>query len=149
MPSTNSRPAGHNGDGAQPGESQPGDAFLGGASSSGADTGRLRLEYRIRLARETWFYGPGAHQLLRLTAETKSLREACRRMGISYSKGRRIISVIEQQQGCAIVESKQGGKHGGSSVLTAQATELMKNYDAFYREAALGLQKLFEQYFPQ
>ena len=65
----------------------------------GHDLAHLRFDLQLRLAREQIFYGPGAHQLLQLTGETGSLLEACRQMGISYSKGRKIVASIERQTG--------------------------------------------------
>ena len=107
----------------------------------------LHPDIRIRLVREKPFYGPGAHQLLQLTEEIKSLREACRRMGISYSKGRNIIAVMEQQLGYPIIESQQGGPTGGCSVATSEGKELIRNYTGFCTEARQYLQKLFSKYF--
>jgi len=104
-------------------------------------------DIRIRIIREKPFYGPGPHQLLQLTEETNSLREACRQMGISYSKGRTIISLMEQQLGYPVIESKQGGKTGGHSVVTEKGKELMQNYTEFCAEAKQCLHELFVKYF--
>ena len=111
------------------------------------DLTRMHPDFRIRLMKERAFYGPGAHQLLQLTTETGSLLEACRKMGISYSKGRKIISDIEQQLGRSVLESQQGGKTGGQSVVTDEGTELMRRYSDFCDEARDCLHKLFEKHF--
>jgi len=110
---------------------------------------QLDHDIRIRIVREKPFYGPGAHQLLRLTEEVNSLREACRRMGISYSKGRGIIATMEQQLGYPVIESQQGGPTGGHSVLTPKGRELISSYAGFCAEARQHMQKLFDKYFPQ
>lgn len=55
------------------------------------DLTELNFDLRIRLMKERAFYGPGTHQLLQLTEETGSLLDACRLMGISYSKGRKTL----------------------------------------------------------
>lgn len=115
---------------------------------SGHDLNRVRFDLRLRLSGERVFYGPGAHQLLQLTGEAGSLLEACRQMGISYSKGRKIISAIEQQTGSPVLESRQGGPSGGRSVLTAQGRALLERYDAFCAAANASLEALFEEYFP-
>jgi len=111
------------------------------------DLTELCPDARIRVVRERPFYGPGAHQLLQLTGEEGSLREACRLMGISYNKGRGIISLIEQQLGCPVIESKQGGKTGGHSSLTPKGEELVRNYAEFYSEAKQCLDELFLKHF--
>lgn len=108
----------------------------------------LRPVFRFQLMRDQRFYGPGAHQLLQLTEETGSLLEACRRMGISYSKGRKIISNLEQQMGRPILESTRGGKAGGASTLTPEGRELVHRYGAFCREAEECLSALFDKHFP-
>ena len=100
-------------------------------------------EIQIRLAREKAFYGPGAHQLLKLTDETSSLSEACRQMGISSSKGRAIIALIEQQLRRPVIEGQAGGKSGGYSILTHDGKELIRNYTKFCAEAKQCLNDLF------
>ena len=102
---------------------------------------------RIRLVRERIFYGPGAHQLLQLIDESGSLREACRQMGISYGKGRAIISIMEQQSGYPVIITKQGGKAGGYSIITEKGRELMRGYTAFNADAKQCLQELFDKHF--
>ena len=104
-------------------------------------------DFRIRIVREKPFYGPGAHQLLQLTEETNSLREACRQMGISYGKGRAIIALMEQQLGYPVIISQQGGKTGGYSVVTEEGKKLMRKYNEFHMEARQYLQELFGKYF--
>lgn len=111
------------------------------------DLSEMRPSFRFRLHREQPFYGPGAHHLLQLVEETGSLSNACRHMGISYSKGRKIIFTLEQQFGVPVIESRQGGKDGGFSYLTEDARELMRRYDAFCEEAQNTLLLLFEKHF--
>ena len=106
-------------------------------------------DFRIHIVKEKPFYGPGAHLLLQLTEETRSLRNACRQMGISYSKGRAIISLMEQQAGYPIMETQQGGKTGGYSIVTEKGKKLMHQYAEFYAEAKPYLQKLFDKHFAE
>jgi len=107
----------------------------------------IEVDARIRLVREKPFYGPGVHQLLLLTEETRSLREACRRMGLSYSKGRGIISAMEQQLGYPVIESRQGGKGGGYSVVTERGGDMARRYTAFCAEAKQNLDALYQKHF--
>lgn len=111
------------------------------------DLSEIRPSFRFRLNRERPFYGPGAHHLLQMIQETGSLSKACRHMGISYSKGRKIISTLEQQSGYSVIESYQGGRDGGFSRVTEEAQKLMRNYDAFCAEAETVLQELFKKHF--
>ena len=108
----------------------------------------LHPDVRIRLTKEKPFYGPGTHLLLQLTQDTGSLREACRHMGISYGKGRKLVEHVEQQLGYTIIESQQGGSKGGKSVVTAEAKKLMQNYAGFLEESKQCVNDIFLKYFP-
>ena len=114
---------------------------------AGHDLSELRPVFTFRLAREQVFYGPGVHQLLGLTEETGSLLAACRRMGLSYSKGRKIIAVLDSQLGCPALETQQGGKTGGRSLVTGEARKLMDKYERFCAEAREQLGQLFQRHF--
>lgn len=114
---------------------------------SDSDIMKIRMSFKIRLSREKVFYGTGVHQLLGLTEELGSLSGACQYMGISYSKGRKIIHIMEEQLGSPVLETRQGGKDGGYSHLTDVAKRLMKAYSGFISEAEEALQPLFEKYF--
>ncbi len=111
------------------------------------DVGKLRLAYQFRIGREAVFYGPGVHQLLLLTEELQSLADACRYMGISYSKGRKIIQTMEEQMNCTVLITRQGGRGGGFSQLTPEAKEMTRRYDAFVQEAEGAVQALFAKHF--
>lgn len=111
------------------------------------DVGKLRLSYQFKIGREAVFYGPGVHQLLLLTDDLHSLSEACKYMGISYSKGRKIIQTMEEQMKYPVLESQQGGRGGGYSRLTDRAKDMTRRYDAFLEEAEGNLQALFAKHF--
>lgn len=111
------------------------------------DIAQLRLGAQFRISRECTFYGPGVHLLLQLIGELGSLSDACRHMGISYSKGRKIIFTMEQQLGRPIIQSQQGGKHGGCSYLTETAQRMEQCYASFCAEANGALQELFQKHF--
>ena len=70
---------------------------------------KLCPEVEITLCKEQPFFGPQTLQLLQLTQETGSLLAACRRVGISYSKGRGMIAAAEAQLGGALLARQQGG----------------------------------------
>ena len=70
------------------------------------------IDAKIRVVRDKPYYGPGAHLLMQLIDEEQSVRKACIRMGLSYSRGRSILANIEQQLGCSVLERRQGGRAG-------------------------------------
>lgn len=108
---------------------------------------KIAPEIAVRITREIPFFGPGIRQLVELTESTGSLRKACQRMGLSYSKGRRMISDAESQLGFALLERRQGGKAGGSSSLTAKGKEFLDKYVAFDEEIQQISREVFQKYF--
>lgn len=102
---------------------------------------------KLRLACEEIFYGPGAQELLILIEETESVRLACGRMGMSYSKGWKMIAMIEKQLGYVVVERRQGGRQGGKSFLTPEGKAFVEKYHAFAEESTEIIQKIFEKHF--
>jgi molybdate transport system regulatory protein len=67
------------------------------------------------------FYGPGVQDLLCGIRVHGSVKDACEAMGLSYTKGRRILRHAEAVLGYSLVTRKQGGRTGGSSTLTPEA----------------------------
>lgn len=110
---------------------------------------QLHPDIQIRLTKEKPFYDPEVQQLLQLTEETASLRNACTHMGISYSKARAMVSQAEQQIGYPILERQQGGKSGGYSMVTTEGKQFMQNYTSFCREATSMINDLFLKYFKE
>ncbi len=74
------------------------------------------------------FYGPGVQDLLAGIREHGSVKEACAKMNLSYSKGRRILKNAETTLGYPLVVRRQGGAQGGSATLTPQAEDFMSRY---------------------
>jgi len=111
------------------------------------DMMKMRASYQIRMSKEQVFYGPGTHQLLQLIEEVDSLSTACQYMGISYTKGRKMIRRMEQELGMPVLETRQGGKEGGYSRLTPEAKRMVQSYNAFQAEAEAELEKLFQKHF--
>jgi len=108
---------------------------------------KIRPEAKIQLSGERGFFGPGTLLLLNLTRETDSLKQAAQQMGVSYSKALKMIACIEDQLGYKILESRQGGSGGGSSIITKKGLDLMKRYEAFEAECAEFVKGAFEKHF--
>ncbi len=107
----------------------------------------LHPDVAITLACETAFFDKQAQQLLSAIDETHSIRLACQRLGISYSKGWKWIGQIEGQLGFTVVDSKQGGKSGGVSVLTDRGRALVDSYCAFCAELKGQVSEAFARHF--
>ena len=102
---------------------------------------------RLYLNRDVRCFGPGTYTLLTLIDETHSLSTACSRMNLSYSKGWRMVTNIEQQLGFSAVERQRGGKEGGQSRLTQEGRALLQTYSAFQDECEGFMQQAYERHF--
>ena len=107
----------------------------------------IRPEASVNLSRETPFFDKRMAMLLMLTDETKSVREACQRMQISYSTGWKSIHALESQLGCTLVLRTQGGAGGGASELTGEARTLLERYHKFEQSVQKFAAEQFDTYF--
>lgn len=100
---------------------------------------------KLRIAKESNFFGPGSWQLLSLIETTGSVRIASAYMGISYSKAWKILNHLEQQAGYPVLIRKKGGKGGGTSYLTAQGQALMAWYEQLEKRCNQAVWAIFQQ----
>ena len=112
-------------------------------------TNDLRLTVTLRLLDEEGQrrFGPGVAALLSQVREKRSLRAAAGSMGMAYSKAWRIVRSAEEAFGCKLLDSTIGGRHGGGAVLTAEAEELLRAYQALREEVAAYAQARFRERF--
>lgn len=104
-------------------------------------------ELRLRLVRQKPFFGQGSSDLLALIEETQSVRLACQRMGMSYSKGWKILRDMEGEWGRPLILRRQGGRNGGSSSLTMEGRALLEAYRKFEKVAQGLVQEAFRNCF--
>ena len=109
----------------------------------------MKTKIRITLMTEEKekFYGPGVHDLLSGIREHGSVKEACAAMGLSYSKGRRIIKHAEAVLGYPLVIRRQGGAAGGSANLTPQADDFMARYHQLMESVSEYTQEQLQKFF--
>lgn len=83
--------------------------------------------------------GPGKIALLEAIAQTGSITEAARCLGMSY---RRAWLLVDETNRCLIepaVVTAAGGRHGGGTVLTPIGVELVRRYRMLERRTAKGV----------
>jgi len=102
---------------------------------------------RLWLAVDRKFFGPGVVRLLKLIEKTGAIKKACDEMGMSYTKARKMVAVMEDELDCAIVISQQGGQHGSTSVLTDVGKELLERYEVFEAECKAMIKEAFDKNF--
>ena len=108
---------------------------------------RFQPAIRVAIRGVEKFFGPGIALLLELIGETGSVKEACRRMELSYTKGWTIINRAEQELGFALIRRNQGGKEGGSSSLTEEGREWVAKYRAYEKDVKDYAESVFESHF--
>ena len=90
---------------------------------------------KIKIYQEDLVFGPGLVILMEHILVTESMKDACGEMGMSYSKGWKIINRAEKELGYELLERRHGGKSGGKCTVTEKGRDC--------------LQKSFEKYFPE
>ncbi len=107
----------------------------------------VRPVLSVSLAREKAFFDSRAAMLLQLIDETRSVRQACQRMQMSYSSGWNVIRTLESQLSRTLIRRSQGGKGGGKSSLTEDGKLLLDRYEAYSEALRNRAGELFDQYF--
>lgn len=94
-------------------------------------------------------FGPGTAYLLRGIAQYGSVHRACREIGLSYSKGRKMLKTLEQQLQVPAVECIQGGSGGGSAHLTEAGRYLLEHFSCYEHVIQRYAEQQFSCYFPE
>ncbi|MDR2398695.1 MAG: LysR family transcriptional regulator [Spirochaetaceae bacterium] len=92
---------------------------------------------------ERSFCGPGMIRLLMAIEETGNVRRACEQMRMSYSKGWKLLSALEQWVGFPLTVRRQGGKGGGEAHLTDQGRAFLAWHQAFLKECQEAVDHIF------
>ena len=115
---------------------------------SSNETGtRFQPSIRVAVRGEEKFFGPGIALLLELVQETGSVKEACRRMELSYTKGWTIINRAEAELGFPLIRRTQGGREGGSSAMTEKGKNWVETYRAFEKDVKDYAEEAFAKRF--
>ena len=111
-----------------------------------AGTSSIRPRLKVQIEGTEPFFGPGV-RMLRLHIRTEgSVREACEKRGLSYSKGRKLLDRAERELGYAIVERTHGGKNGGAC-LSEDGIRFLEKYERFEQELTETAEKKFREIF--
>lgn len=92
-------------------------------------------------------FGDGPWDLLSRVERLGSLRQAAAEINMSYSQAWHLVSILETNLGCPLLEKKAGGSKGGYSVITPEGLRILRAYDHFRREAQNNLEELFKKHF--
>ena len=92
------------------------------------------------------FMGIGVLWLLEAIEESSSLRQAAKKMNLSYSKAYGMLSHLENTLGRPIVERKRGGQSREGVQLTSFAKSFMAIYKDFQDKAKLGMESYYKEF---
>ena len=93
------------------------------------------------------FFGPGVRDLFLNIDSEKSVKAACEKMDLSYSKAWKMIRNVEKAMGSPAVERTHGGADGGSAKLTEAGRKLLGCYLDFEKKGNEALSGVFRESF--
>ncbi len=108
---------------------------------------QIRGYVKVSLAVNRSFFGPGVVTLLTQIDRLGSVREACAKTGMSYSKGWKLIHTAEEETGWKIVERMSGGKNGGEAYITERGHMLLEKYELYRERVEAAAQDIYKDIF--
>lgn len=109
----------------------------------------MHPKVQVTLVNHKPFFDEMTLRLLRRIEALSSVREACGQLGISYSKGWKVIRDAEDGMGYRIVERQPGGVNGGTARVTERGMALLTLFEKYENKMAELADKQFEQIFLQ
>lgn len=107
----------------------------------------LIVKTRLMIFRNDAALGPGVIRLLELVNETESLSEACRIMGMAYSKAWKLVKKSEECIGVKLLQGIRGGKNGGKTILTEEGLDFLNRYNQLNDEMNVAVEEIFNRIF--
>lgn len=107
----------------------------------------MKYKIKVRVCNDEPMFGPGVAELMEYVEETGSLSEGCKKMGMAYSKGWKIIKRAEEDLGFTLMEGVRGGSHGGATVLTEEGKDFLVRYRKFEAEILNTAKEKFDEIF--
>jgi molybdate transport system regulatory protein len=91
--------------------------------------------------------GPGMISILEAIHKTGSVRRACARISISYSKAWKLLSTLEKWLGFSVTIRQQGGEGGGQTVISQDGLQFMKKHRKFLRDCQKAVEAVYSRYY--
>jgi len=107
----------------------------------------LRPSVEISLMRENKLFDRSGALLLHMIEYTGTVKSACEKMQISYSKAWGLLSNLEENLGFALIDRQPGGEYGGSSQLTPEGRKLLDRYEQFVEKVKQFADECFADVF--
>ena len=107
-----------------------------------------RIKVKVTISKNENFFGPGIVALLELIDETGSVKEACRQMELSYTKGWHIINRAEKELDFELITRVRGGREGGGASVTPRGRSLIEKYKVMQAEIQTLAGEIYQKTFP-
>ena len=104
---------------------------------------------KLQLEKNESFFGPGIVFLLRQIDTLGSVRDACAKTGMSYSKGWSLIRSAEKELGYTVVERSPGGKHGGVASVSEAGKDILRKYELLEKDVTKYAEKRYKDIFEE
>ncbi|MCI1722289.1 MAG: LysR family transcriptional regulator [Lachnospiraceae bacterium] len=114
-----------------------------------SDSEKFVPKIKLTIHGKESFFGPGIAELMSLVQEKGSVKNACREMGLSYTKGWTILNRAEKELGYPVIRRNHGGMDGGTSSLTEQGEKLLSDYYELEKDVDAYTRKAFRKKFPE
>ncbi len=89
----------------------------------------------------------GKFGILKKIDQLGSIQKAAEEFGMSYRHAWGMIQKIEKRTGFKFVETRVGGKEGGSAKLTPEGRRFLNQYSAFRKGLDETIEKKFQRAF--
>lgn len=99
-----------------------------------------RMRFRVQI-KHAVAIGPGKADVLEGIAETGSIAETGRRLGMSYQRVWSLVAALNQDFVEPLVVKQRGGTAGGGAHLTETGQQVLKAYRAIERAAERAIAK--------
>lgn len=103
----------------------------------------------ISLMREGKLFDQQSATLLQTIEYAGTVKDACEKVGISYSKAWGIIGRLEENLGFALIDRQPGGESGGVSSLTPEGKRLLTRYEQYVDDIKEYANRTLFQYFDE
>lgn len=106
----------------------------------------IRMDLQIGLARKDVFFGEELARLLEEIGRCGSMNMAARSLGMSYSRGWKMVKHAEEMLGYPLIRKQTGGQQGGGSSLTDEGQTCLCIYRKIQEELQEAAQRALTRF---
>ena len=99
----------------------------------------------VALLRENTLFDKNGARLLHMIDYFGTVKLACEKAGMSYSKAWKLIAAMEESLGFPLITRKPGGESGGGSSLTERGAELLARYERYTERVRQYAKEAFDE----